>query len=82
MEANRSTRPAVHHRRRQGAEGQVEEVPVTGLQVVDEQIDLPNQSSSPVKSITLQTARQLLHEIERAQTLHVANGTGYASSSG
>jgi hypothetical protein len=48
---------------------------------VDEQIDLisaatiaEDQSSSPVKSITLQTARQLLHEIERAQTLHVANG--------
>jgi hypothetical protein len=40
----------------------------------DEQIDPGNatsedQSSSPVKSITLQTARQLLQEIERAQML-------------
>jgi hypothetical protein len=37
----------------------------------DEQIDPggEDQSSSPVKSIDLQTARQLLQEIERAQML-------------
>jgi hypothetical protein len=36
----------------------------------DAQIDpAEDQSSSPVKSITLQTARQLLQDIERAQML-------------
>ena len=52
---------------------------------VDEQIDLLSAATTAEnhgKSITVQTARQLLHEIERAQTLHVANRTGYATSSG